>query len=81
VGRGTGLVLLSVKNGADVDDKLDKGDVGLLVVAWIWLDVGEPAAGRAPPVVELELLRASVLDKVEALEEDDVIEELVLSEV
>jgi hypothetical protein len=39
------VVLLSVKNGADVDDKLDKGDVGLLVVARIWLDVGEPAAG------------------------------------
>jgi hypothetical protein len=32
-----------VKNGTGVDDKFDKGDAELLVVAGIWLDVGEPA--------------------------------------
>lgn len=45
VGRGTGLVLLSVKNGTDVDDDFDKGDAGLLVDVGIWLDVDEPAIG------------------------------------
>ncbi len=36
-------MLLSVKNGTELDDKFDKGDAGLLVVAGIRLDVGEPA--------------------------------------
>lgn len=65
-------MLLSVKNGTEVDDKVDKGDAGLLVVAGIRFDVGEPAVGCAPPLVELELLGACVLDKVEGLEEDIV---------
>jgi hypothetical protein len=72
VGRGTGLVLLSVKNGTDVDDEFDNGDAGLLVVAGIRLDVDEPAVGWTPPAVELELLGACLLEKVEVLEEDNV---------
>ena len=42
VGRGTELVLLSAKNGIEVDDGFGWGETELLVVAEIWFAVDEP---------------------------------------